>query len=80
MKIKLAKTEEEIKQALAVRREVFIKEQGVGPDVELDDKDGGAIHFLVKKKHKVVATCRLRVKGQQGKVEPMAVIKKDRWN
>ena len=34
------------KQAYEVRREVFIREQGIDPGEEYDGKDNEALHFL----------------------------------
>lgn len=57
-----------------IRFEVFVKEQGVPPDLELDEHDNEAIHFLAffKSEDKPIATARLLADGHIGR---MAVLK-----
>ncbi|MEO0323874.1 MAG: GNAT family N-acetyltransferase [Myxococcota bacterium] len=45
----------------AVRREVFVQEQGVTDREEIDGRDGDATHFLALRGDTVVGTARLRV-------------------
>ena len=73
MKIKRLDSEQEWEQVVALRQEVFVEEQGVPPELELDGKDSSAVHFLVRIEDEVVGTCRLRQEGKLGKVERMAV-------
>lgn len=50
MKAVLADTQERLAQCLAVRSKVFVDEQQVPPDLELDDYDAspkGCRHWLV---------------------------------
>ena len=54
-----AATPDEIAAALAVRHVVFVVEQGVPPDLELDGLDGDAEHLIAIEAGRVVATCRL---------------------
>jgi predicted GNAT family N-acyltransferase len=44
--IRLAGSPEEVAAAYAVRAHVFVTEQGVPPELELDDLDGSADHFV----------------------------------
>lgn len=44
--VRLALSVDEIAAAYAIRTEVFVGEQGVPPDLELDDLDPTADHFL----------------------------------
>ena len=44
--------------AFAIRIKVFVKEQGVPSDIELDDDDQRAIHFLATVGAKAVGTVR----------------------
>jgi predicted GNAT family N-acyltransferase len=44
--VRLARGPAEVASAYAIRREVFVGEQGVPPELELDDLDEGADHFL----------------------------------
>ena len=44
---KLIENEEELEQAFAIRMKVFVEEQGVGPEVELDEYEDACKHVLV---------------------------------
>jgi predicted GNAT family N-acyltransferase len=44
--VRLAREAVEVAEAYAIRSEVFVGEQGVPVDLELDDLDGAADHFL----------------------------------
>lgn len=60
--------------AHAVRRAVFISEQGVPEGVEMDGRDAAATHFVVYNDGAAVATARFRVVGSDtGKAERVAV-------
>ena len=74
--------------ALAVRRRVFVDEQGVDPDLEVDDHEDEATHFVAYADGKPVGVARLReydpgeyegpASGEHGKpvakIERMAVL------
>lgn len=70
------------KDALAIRKEVFIKEQQVPPEREIDADEKQAIHFvLYDKQDTPVATVRLLAADANTiKVQRMAVIKDARKN
>jgi len=60
--------------ALEIRREVFIEEQDVPEDLELDGKDGESTHFLARLDGDAAGTARLRAYGDGvAKVERVAV-------
>jgi len=52
----------------ALRRTVFIEEQGVPEADEVDDQDGIAIHLLARLDGQPVGTARLIVMGNAGKI------------
>lgn len=52
-------TDPQLKDALAVRMPVFVEEQGVPPELEIDDYDGIAWHVLARLDGRPVATARL---------------------
>ncbi|WP_340102058.1 GNAT family N-acetyltransferase [Salinibaculum salinum] len=63
--------------AHAVRRAVFIVEQGVAEDIEMDDKDDDSTHFVAfdPTHDRPVGTTRLRaVDGETVKIERVAVL------
>ena len=55
-----------------IREAVFINEQSVPEELEWDEDDSSAIHFLVRSDNVYIATGRLKPDGQIGR---MAVIK-----
>lgn len=58
----------------ALRFEVFCTEQGVPIDLEMDDRDGACVHFLLYDSQTPVATARIRaVDTGIFKLERMAV-------
>jgi predicted GNAT family N-acyltransferase len=65
----------DLEPAFAVRREVFVDEQGVDEAIEIDGKDPDADHVLARKDGEPVGTARLRVVDEvTGKVERVAVL------
>lgn len=52
----------------ALRRSVFIEEQGVSEADEVDDLDGKAIHLLAQLNGQAVGTARLIIMGEAGKI------------
>lgn len=66
--------EKEIREgAFAVRRRVFIQEQGVSEEEEWDEYDSEAIHVAALDGRRVIGTARLVVEGNKGKIGRMAV-------
>lgn len=65
----------ELKQAFAVRMRVFVKEQGVPQDIELDRDDRRAIHFVASIDGRVVGTARVVIHQTKAKIGRMAVLK-----
>lgn len=64
---------EELALCRALRREVFIEEQAVPEAEEWDGLDAEARHWLVFDGAVPVATMRLRVLGEVGKIERVCV-------
>lgn len=58
----------------ALRRAVFIEEQGVSEDRELDDLDGGAIHLLATEGNRPVGSARILLSGDTGKIGRVCVL------
>jgi ElaA protein len=58
----------------ALRRTVFIEEQGVSEADEVDDKDDEAIHLLATLNGKPVGSARLLVMGETGKIGRVCVL------
>lgn len=60
---------------IALRRNVFISEQGVPEADEIDDLDGEAIHVLATVEGQPMGTARLFVQGDTGKIGRVCVAK-----
>ncbi|MGG4497076.1 GNAT family N-acetyltransferase [Brevibacillus reuszeri] len=80
--IQSVSTEKEMEDALSVRKAVFIVEQEVPADLEIDEHDkanSGTIHFVAYKDQLPVGASRLRTYAPGvGKIERVAVIKNER--
>ena len=68
----------ELELALAIRRAVFVDEQGVPAELEADGKDGSAEHFVARRGGLPVATARARRTEQGWKIERVAVLGAER--
>ena len=62
----------------ALRRTVFIEEQGVSEADEVDDKDRDAIHLLATVAGRPVGTARLLIDGDTGKIGRVCVLRDQR--
>jgi predicted GNAT family N-acyltransferase len=71
--VRPARDQSEIDAALALRYEVFCREQGVSLEEERDGRDGEALHLVVVDDGEVVGTCRLLLVGSEVKLGRMAV-------
>ncbi|WP_178917110.1 GNAT family N-acetyltransferase [Natronomonas gomsonensis] len=79
MDVRRVETDSELDDALAVRREVFIDEQGVPEHRELDGKDDEAIHFLATDEGTAVGAARMRAYDETtAKAERVAVVESHR--
>ncbi len=56
---KLVESGRELTEAFKVRKEVFVEEQGISEDIELDNHDSGALHIVVKDGKRVIGTARV---------------------
>ncbi len=59
---------------IALRRKVFIEEQGIAEPDEIDDLDDQAIHLLAVIKGRPVGTARLLIDGEIGKIGRICVL------
>jgi predicted GNAT family N-acyltransferase len=73
IEIRRARGAAELEAALALRRAVFCDEQGVPSALEVDGRDGEAIHLVAVEGGRVVGTCRLRTGDSTLKLERLAV-------
>lgn len=68
MKLRIGSWDELGDQALAVREEVFVAEQGVPAEIEHDTEDTSALHALVLSGSAAVGTGRLTSDGHIGRM------------
>lgn len=68
-------TPEDMERCFEIRREVFVEEQHVPADLEMDGQDEAARHFGVRADGDMIATCRVRLMGSAAKIERVAVLK-----
>ena len=61
-----------------IRTKVFVEEQNVPLDEEMDGHDKDADHYLLRLKGKATATARVRILGDVAKIERVAVLKSER--
>jgi predicted GNAT family N-acyltransferase len=63
VEVREARDEAERAAALAIRRAVFVDEQDVPVELELDGRDDDAVHLVAVRDGEIVATCRLVAHG-----------------
>jgi predicted GNAT family N-acyltransferase len=80
IKIVEARTRAELDQGLAIRRAVFVEEQGVSQALEFDARDDDARHLLALRAGLPLGTLRLRWLdgGRTAKIERVAVLARER--
>ncbi|EIT84639.1 GNAT family acetyltransferase [Fictibacillus macauensis ZFHKF-1] len=80
MNIKIiSTTDDAYLDALAVRKQVFVKEQGVDETLEIDDREAESRHFvLYTNTNQPFGAARLRPIEDGGKVERVCIIKEAR--
>ncbi|PSQ40212.1 GNAT family N-acetyltransferase [Halobacteriales archaeon QS_9_68_42] len=79
MEARRVETDDELADALAVRRAVFVEEQGVPEHLEVDGNDDSATHFVAYDGDRSVGAARFRpYDDSTAKVERVAVLKPER--
>ena len=69
---------EEVAACLVIRRAVFVEEQSVPVEIEMDEFDTTAIHYLARVDGEPAATARLRLLPPVAKVQRVAVLREHR--
>ena len=75
VRISQISSQKELAKAFAIRLHVFVKEQGVPAEIELDRDDQRAIHFLACAAGKALGTARVVMRRGSAKIGRMAVVK-----
>ncbi|WP_080874960.1 GNAT family N-acetyltransferase [Oceanobacillus timonensis] len=79
MIVKTATTPQELQDVYQIRKEVFVEEQNVPPELEIDEFDQSATHFIAYDGETPVAAARLRfTENGAGKLERICVAKSHR--
>lgn len=74
LKIIKATRKDELEQVFAIRKIVFVDEQGVPPEIEWEHEDDST-HFLALSDYKPCGACRWRKTDKGFKLERFAVLK-----
>jgi len=76
---KLVASDVELQEAFEVRRQVFVREQGISEGLVFDEHDEEALHMVVKDGERVIGTARVQFPAtNQAKLERMAILKRYR--
>jgi predicted GNAT family N-acyltransferase len=78
MEVKVVSTERELADAFDVRKKVFVDEQKVPEEEEIDQYENAATHFILYQNGEPVGTGRFRIVDGLGKVERICVLASQR--
>ncbi|EIJ81819.1 GCN5-related N-acetyltransferase [Bacillus methanolicus PB1] len=78
MNVKVVETDKELQDALSVRRTVFIDEQNVPEEEEIDQFESSSTHFVAYENGQPIGAGRIREVDGYGKVERICVLKEYR--
>lgn len=78
MNVKIAENQQEKQDAFSIRQIVFIEEQQVSVEDEMDQFDATATHFVGYEGEKPIGAGRFRTIDGIGKVERICVLKEHR--
>lgn len=78
MTVKIVKTQKELEDAYSVRKTVFVDEQDVPLEEEIDAYEDKAEHFVMYHEGSPIAAGRFRFVDGYGKVERICVLKEAR--
>ena len=71
--VKLVETEEDMEAAVGVRFRVFVDEQSIPPEEELDEYDAHAIHAVAVEDGQAIGTGRVYLEDSAARIGRMAV-------
>jgi len=76
---KLVTGDVELQEAFEVRRQVFVREQGISENLVFDEHDREALHMVVKDGERVIGSARVQfLADNQAKLERMAILRRYR--
>ena len=72
---KLVTGDDELQEAFEVRKQVFVREQGISEDLVFDGHDREALHIVVEDGERVIGSARVQLlAANHAKLERMAVL------
>lgn len=74
MEVIRATTEDQLQDAYAIRKKVFVEEQHVPLEIEIDDHENDSSHFVLYDENKPVGAGRFRILDGKGKVERICIL------
>lgn len=74
MEVIRATTEDQLQDAYAIRKKVFVEEQHVPLEIEIDDHENDSSHFVLYDENKPVGAGRFRILNGKGKVERICIL------
>ena len=78
IKVHIATTQQELKYVREIREKVFIMEQNVPVDVEIDEHEDSSSHIIALLDDRFIGTARWRKTEDGIKLERFAVLKENR--
>lgn len=78
MNIQQVTTEEQLEDAYKVRRKVFVDEQQVSEEEEIDQFEDDASHIVLYDNNEPIGAARVRILDEIGKLERICVLQSSR--
>lgn len=78
MNVKIVTNQEQLDEAFAIRKAVFVEEQLVPMEEEIDEFENDCTHFVLYNQDEPVGAGRFRELDGYGKVERICVLKENR--
>lgn len=78
VQVKIVKNNDELEDAFSVRKTVFINEQNVPAEEEIDEFESSSTHFAAYENGQPIGAGRFRELDSYGKVERICVLKEFR--
>jgi predicted GNAT family N-acyltransferase len=73
VEVRVARSDDEVTAALALRERIFCGEQGVSFEADQDGRDHEATHIVAVDDAEVIGTCRLLFRGDVARLGRLAV-------
>ncbi|VEF48668.1 GCN5-like N-acetyltransferase [Bacillus freudenreichii] len=74
MKVIQAGTDEQMQDAFNIRKKVFVGEQQVPIEIEIDEHEDNSAHFVLYDEEKPAGAGRFRILDGKGKVERICIL------